>query len=167
MRRFTLTHNINCSAPRFWEVFFDRDFNTALFLDELRFPVYDIIEQTNDDGIIKRHIRATPKMNMPKAVMKVLGDSFSYEEHGIFDPTTEIWTFEMIPSTLAAKLRNAGTVRCEAIDDTHCRRIATMESEAKIFGIGGLIESSGLKELRIGWNQSAEFLNRWLADHPA
>ena len=166
MRKLTLTHDINCSEIRFWDVFFDRAFNTTLFRDELQFPAYDIVTFSELDGAIKRVVRAIPKMEMPKAVMKLLGDSFSYEEHGSFNPTSKVWSFKMTPSTLASKLRNEGTVRSEPIDDNRCRRITTIELEAKIFGVGGLIESSSEIEMRNGWNHSAKFMNQWLTDHP-
>ena len=40
-----------------------------------------------------------------------------------------------------------------------------MTIEAKIFGVGGLIESSAEKQLREGWDKSAVFMNKWLAEH--
>ena len=166
MRKFTLTHEINCSVDHFWKVFFDKDFNTELFTKELGFPEYKIVEQSDNDGTVKRRIKGVPKMEMPKAVMKVLGDGFGYEENGQMNPNTKVWTWKMTPSTLANKLRNEGTVRCEPMGDNKCKRIAVIECEAKIFGVGGVIESSTEKEFRRGWDQSAVFMNNWIKNHP-
>ena len=166
MRKFTLKHEINCSAEQFWKVFFDKDFNNRLFLEGLGFPQYEIVEQTETDGAIRRTVRGRPKMNLPRPLMKLLGDLFAYTEDGSFDPKTQVWSFKMTPSTLAGRLLNEGTTRVEAIDDKKCRRIADLVCEAKVFGLGGLLEKTSEAEMTKGWNYSAKFMNRWLADHP-
>jgi len=166
MKKITLRHEINCSEEHFWKVFFDKDFNNTLFLQELGFPEFELLEQSDNDGTITRTVRGRPKMDMPKPVVKVLGDSFGYEESGTYDPSTKVWTWKMTPNRLADKLRHKGTVRVEVISDTKVRRIADIEMEAKVFGIGGLIEKTSETQMTAGWNQSATFMNKWIADHP-
>lgn len=68
----------------------------------------------------------------------------------------------MTPSTMADKLRQEGTMRIEPIGDSKVRRIAELTMEAKVFGIGGLIESTTEKQLREGWDRSAVFMNRYI-----
>jgi hypothetical protein len=166
MKKITLTHDINCSEEKFWEVFFDKEFNEALFRKELGFPEYDIVSfERKDNGEVYRRVKGKPKMDVPKAVAKVLGDSFGYEEEGKFDPAKKTWSFEMHPNTLAGKLINTGVVRVESIDANKCRRVADLVMEAKIFGVGGLLESTTEKEMRSGWDKSAGFMNRWLTEH--
>lgn len=147
-------------------MFFDKDFNTTLFLQELGFPEYETLKLEETDDTIFRKVRGMPKMDMPKPVVKLLGDGFSYTEEGTFDRKTGLWKWFMTPAKLADKLRNGGTVTCEKISDDKCRRIATIDIEAKVFGIGGLIESSSEKQMTDGWNKSAAYMNRWIADHP-
>jgi len=166
MTKFTLEHEINCSVEDFWKVFFDKSFNEKLFRDELGFPEYVILEQTDNDGKVTRRVRGRPKMEMPKAVMKLLGDSFGYEEEGELDPSSGVWSFKMTPNTMAAKLRNEGNVRAKAIGDDKCLRVTELLCEAKVFGVGGLIESSTEKEMRRGWDASAVYMNKWLKDNP-
>ncbi|MBW2453450.1 MAG: DUF2505 domain-containing protein [Deltaproteobacteria bacterium] len=166
MKKWTLRHEINCSAKQFWPVFFDKHFNETMFLKALGFPEYEIVEQTETDGAVRRIVRARPKMNLPKPLMKLLGDRFGYTEEGSFDPKTEVWSFKMTPSTLAGKLRNEGTTRVEAIDDTRCRRVAELICEVKVFGLGGLLESTSETEMTRGWNYSAKFMNGWIEKHP-
>ena len=72
----------------------------------------------------------------------------------------------MQPSALADKMRNEGVMRIEAIGDNKVRRIADITIEAKIFGVGGLIESTAEKQLREGWGQSAIFMNDWIKKNP-
>jgi hypothetical protein len=166
MKKFTLKHEINCSADHFWKVFFDNDFNMKLYLEALEFPEFVVLEQTETDSSVRRRVRGRPKMDVPKAVAKVLGESFGYEEEGNWDASTKVWTWKMTPNRLQGKIRNDGRVTIEAIDDNTCRRVADLEVEAKIFGVGGLIETTSEKQLRDGWDKSAVFFNRWLKDHP-
>jgi hypothetical protein len=166
MGKFTVTHEIHCNDDTFWKVFFDRDFNTKLFLDNLHFPEYSILEQRETDREIVRKVSGMPKLDMPGPVLKILGPGFKYVEEGTFDKATKRWRFQMTPNVLPGKLRNTGTMRIEPIGEGRVRRIADIEVEAKIFGVGGLIESSGEKQMRLGWDSSAIFMNRWLKEHP-
>jgi hypothetical protein len=101
---------------------------------------------------------------MPGPVAKLMGSNFRYTEEGTWDKGTKIWRWKMTPSTMAEKLRNEGTMRIEEIGGDKVRRIADLVMEAKVFGIGGLIESSAEKELRNGWDQSAVFQRKWIAN---
>jgi hypothetical protein len=167
MGKFTVTHEINCDADTFWKVFFDKAFNEELFRKELGFPEYNILDQRETDTEIVRKVAGQPKMNMPGPVMKVLGPGFKYTEEGRLQKATKTWTWKMTPSTLADKLRQTGTMRIEPVGDNKVRRVTEISMEAKIFAIGGLLESSAEKQLREGWDKSAMFMNQWLAQGKA
>ncbi len=164
MGNFTVTHEINCDAETFWKIFFDKSFNERLFKDVLGFPEFTILEQNETDTQITRKVSGTPKMTLPGPVTKLLGNNFRYTEDGTFNKATKIWSWKMQPSTLADKLRQEGKMRIEPIGDKRVRRIAEIVNEAKIFGVGGLIESSAEKGLREGWDQSASFMNKYLTE---
>lgn len=166
MGKFTVTQEINCNPETFWKVFFDKDFNNALYKDALQFPAFQITSQQETDTQIIRKVSGQPKMDMPGPVAKLIGSNFSYTEEGTFDKATKVWRWKMTPSSLADKLRNEGTMRIEAIGNDKVRRIADITVEAKIFGVGGLIESSSEKQLRAGWEQSAHFMNDYIKKHP-
>lgn len=163
MGKFTVTHEINCNVDTFWKTFLDKDFNTQLYTQALGFPDWKVTEQTDDDTRATRKVAAMPKMEVPGPVAKVIGSNFRYTEEGSMTKPERIWRWKMTPSTLADKLFTSGVVRAEAIGDNKTRRIAEMTVEAKIFGIGGLIESSAEKQLREGWDKSATFMNKYLA----
>ena len=164
MGKFTVTHEIPCNAETFWKLFFDKDFNEQLYLKELAFPEYKILEQRETEKENYRKVSGQPKMNMPGPVAKLMGSNFRYTEEGTWDKGTKIWRWKMTPSTMAEKLRNEGSMRIEEIGTDKVRRIADLVMEAKVFGIGGLIESSAEKELRAGWDQSAVFQRKWIAN---
>ncbi|MFT3771794.1 MAG: DUF2505 domain-containing protein [Minicystis sp.] len=163
MTKFTLTHEINCDVDTFWKTFLDKSFNEALYRQELGFPEFNVIEQVETDTLIRRKVAGTPKMDVPGPVAKVLGPNFKYTEEGSMSPAAKLWTWKMTPSVMAEKMHMGGTVRCEPISATKCRRVAELTIEAKIFGIGGLMESSAEKQMRDGWDRSAVFMNKWFA----
>lgn len=163
MTKITLKHEINCSVDRFWEIFLDKSFNESLFRDHLQFPHYEILRQEETEGRVTRIIKGQPNTNMPKAVMKVVGDGFGYEEDGHLDRASQTWHFKMKTSVMPDKLRTEGQVTCEPIGDDRCRRVAVIEMEAKVFGVGKMIEQSTEKEMREGWDKSARFMNDWIA----
>ena len=165
MGKFTMTHDLACDPDRFWTLFFDRDFNVKLFAT-LEFPEWHIVEQREEEKEIVRIVRAIPKMEAPAPVAKMLGDRFGYREEGHFDRASKIYKFVIEPSAMKEKLRNEGTVRCEPAGPGKSKRIVDITAEAKVFGIGGLIESSFEKSYRTGWGKSAEFFNRWVEEHP-
>ena len=162
MGKFTVTHEIRCDVDTFWKVFLDKDFNQRLFREVLGFPEFNITEQNETDSTITRRVTGTPKMNMPGPVTKLLGSNFRYSEEGKLDKGSKVWSWKMIPSVMADKLRQEGTMRVESAGPGKVRRIAEIVNEAKIFGLGGLIESSAEKQLREGWDASATFMNKFL-----
>ncbi|MEZ4448000.1 MAG: DUF2505 domain-containing protein [Nannocystaceae bacterium] len=165
MPKFTLNHEIHCTPERFWKVFFDRDFNTWLYREKLGFNEFNVISQSEGPAVT-RVVRGSPKVDLPGPIRKLLGDRFGYEETGRFDPSTQRWTWSMKPSAMADKMKMEGIVRCEAAGAGKCRRIADITLEAKIFGVGGMIEKTSEKELRHGWDQSAIYMNQWIAERP-
>jgi hypothetical protein len=58
-------------------------------------------------------------------------------------------------------LAMSGTVGVQALGDGQCRRTDHVCIEAKIFGLGGLIESSIEKELERARTKEYAFLVRW------
>ena len=162
MGKFTVTHEIRCNLDTFWKTFLDRDFNTRLYMEALGFPEWTIVDQTETDTSATRKVTALPKMDVPGPVAKLLGSNFRYTEEGSMTKPDRVWRWKMIPSTLADKLFTSGVVRAEALGEGTTRRIAEMDVAAKIFGLGGIIESSAEKQLRDGWDKSAAFMNKYV-----
>ena len=165
MKSFTLSHEINCDLDAFWKIFFDKEFNVALFRDGLQFPHYEVLELKDGEKEILRRVKVTPKMDAPGPVAKVLGNSFSYVEDATFDKASKVLTWKTTPSSMADKVTTKGTIKAEPAGEGKVMRLSEFHYEAKVFGIGGLLESAFEKSLRSGWDKSAEFLNRWLKEH--
>lgn len=166
MPTFTITHEIQCDEDTFWQLFLDKDFNERMYKEGLGFPEWRIVEQTETDTEVKRTTQGRPKLaNIPGPVAKLLGDSFGYKEVGSMDKKNRHWRYKLTPTTLAEKLRQEGSIRTQPAGEGKTRRLVELTIEAKVFGIGGLLESTTEKQLRDGWEQSAAFMNKWIAEH--
>jgi hypothetical protein len=164
MIKFTMTHEINCDVDTFWKMFFDKEFNDALYKTALGFTKYDVVDSKDSDKQRTRKVSATPKVDLPGPIAKLLGPGFGYTEDGVWDKGSKLWTWTMTTSQMSDKLKQSGSMRVEAAGAGKCKRIAEISGEAKVFGLGGMIESTIEKELRAGWDKSADFMNKWLRE---
>jgi hypothetical protein len=160
MRKFTITQELAMPPARHWELFLDDAFQRALFIDGLGYPSYEILERADTDAQVKRTIRVMPKLDLPAPVAKLFGNGFGYVEAGAFDKRTERWRATTTPNMLKGKLRSEVEVRVEPVGDQRCRRFCDVLVECTVFAIGGMVESSFEKNIRVGWDGAAAFTNR-------
>jgi len=171
MNTSTTSAVLPCTPDTFWESFLNEAYLRALYLDELEARAFDVLEI----GDASRKLRIVPKMKLPAPVAKLIGESFAYEEHGTLDRATNEWTWRMVqPANLDPKRKPRkdavtmhGTFRIEPSGAGHCRRTDSFTVEAKIFGLGGLIESTIEKELKHARATEYAFLARWLEPQSA
>lgn len=167
MIEFTLRHPLDCTPQRHWELFFDPEWTRSLILDGLGFQTCDI-EPVRQEGTLKlRDMKVTPKLVLPGAVVKLVGDRLGYTEKGRYDETKQSWSYDMVLNVLTDKIRLGGVVTTEPLGKDRCTRVSRMWVEVKIFGVGGMVERAAEKNMRDGWTRSADWINRWLAEHPA
>jgi hypothetical protein len=157
MKTVTCTATLPCTTETFWKVFFDEAYTRALYLEELKFKELTVLERTDTS----RKVRVVPQVNLPGVLQKLVGDSFAYDEEGTFDRGRNLWTWRMIPRKEIVSTR--GSVRVEPIGDGQSRRTDEVVIEGKVFGVGGLIESTVEKEVRASAQKELDFLTRWLA----
>jgi hypothetical protein len=166
MKTSTTSAVLPCTPETFWAAFLDESYLTALYLEELEYRAFAVIEI----GETSRKLRIVPKMKLPAPVARLIGDSFAYEDHGTLDRARSEWTWRMVqPANLDPKSKPRkdvvtmhGTVRVEAMGDGHCRRTDDFTIEAKIFGLGSLIESTIEKELQTARAKEYTFLAQWV-----
>lgn len=168
----TLTNSVvlPCARDTFWKIYLDPEYVKALYLGELGYRGLEVLEATQST----RKLRVTPKVNLPGPVEKLIGDSFTYEDHGTLDRTTHVWTWSMVQpkpppggKARSSVVTTRGTVRVDAIGENQCRRTDELVIEGHVFGLGGIIESSAEKETRAAWAKEYPFLERWIAKNAA
>jgi hypothetical protein len=161
MKTVTESFVLPCTPEVFWKQFFDESYSRALFMEQLQFKSFTVIELKESS----RKLRLSPKINLPGVLEKLIGDSFAYEEHGTLDRAKSVWTWQMVqPAGVSGKPKVAthGTIRVEPAPDGKCRRTDEVVIEARIFGLGGIIESTVEKELRSSWAKELPFFEQWL-----
>ena len=158
MRRFTLVQDFSVEPDEHWRLFLDDEVERRMYLEGFRFPKYELLERRETEDEIVRKIRVVPRLDVPGAVAKLLGDSFGYTETHSFDKKTKVFRAKTTPSVLADRLSSEATVRVDAAGPGKCRRTVDVSVEAKVFGVGGLIEAALEKNLRTGWLDSAGYL---------
>jgi hypothetical protein len=166
MRKIKFDHVFNCSMDVYWDkVFFDEEYNKALFLDTLKFPHWSSEITEDNDDVIKRvvTVRSPVGKDVPAAVRKVLGDSFGYKEFGTFDKKTKRYHVDVESNVATDKTHVHGDIWLEPVDDHHCRRIAEFSIEVKIPFVGGKIEDGIASDMDKEFNVGSRFTNEWLA----
>jgi len=163
--RLRIDDEYRCSIDTFWDaVFFDEEYNRRLFLEGLRYKAFEQIELTDKGDSVLRRLKGTPASEIPKTVQKVIGADLSYVEELVWDKKTKKARFKNTPATMSSKLRIEGSLWAEAAGEGRCRRLVDLDLEAKIFGVGGVIESVAGKIFKENFEAAARWTNRWLAD---
>lgn len=163
MAKFTTIHEINCTQDKFWGIFFDKSAVEKTYLAVLGYLEFHLTDQKETDQAIIRQLNIRPKMNMPGPLIKLLGQGYNYIEESTFDKTTKVFSWKWRPSTLADKLRVEGTIRTELMGDNKVKQISEVFIEAKIFGIGSMMETSFEKQIRDENDAKAANLNKSIA----
>ena len=161
--RFSVQHTYPIAADRFFtEMFFDPDYNRALYLDGLGFAAFDVEREDRDvDGLVEhRTVRVKPKLNMPKPVAKLLGAAFTYREVGAMEG--DAWVAEIIPSKLSDKVEVRTTMTVAPVGEDTCLRTAEFDIRVRIFGLGKVFESFIERTLRESYQAASAHSARWL-----
>jgi hypothetical protein len=163
VKKVTVVTTLDTDVESFWKLFLGREFNQKLYIEGLGFKSYEILEMSDTH----RRTKGVPKMKLPGPVAKLLGDSFGYEENGTLDKATNVYRWKMTPNTMTDKLFTSGVVTIESLGEGKVRRTSEATIEAKVFGVGGLLEGTAEGELRTSWGREQEFMSRWLREHGA
>jgi hypothetical protein len=164
--KFTVRHIFNTDIDTYWsKIFFDREYNQRLFVDALSFPVYEVLELTEEpNGVRRRKVRTEPKADAPAVVTKLIGDSIGYVEEGVFDPAARRWAYKVTTSKLSDKIQIAGSFWVEPRGEHKIERICEIDCNVKIFGVGGAIEGFIEKSTRDTYEKATAFTNKYIAE---
>lgn len=161
METLSVSHEIHCSADRFWTTFFDPDFNEQLFVQELGFRDYCVLEQKESENGIECRSTGVIESHLATPLRTLTGQEMRYVHQGCFDRSSRCYRWQSVPARMADRLRLEGSMRIEPIGTDCVRRIVEFNVEARIFGIGGLLESKVVKELSAECEVSAAAMNRY------
>jgi hypothetical protein len=164
--RYTIKHTFNTDVDSFWDkLFFDPDYNQALFEGHLKFNNYRVLQlERGSDGSVHRRVECAPPIELPAVAKKAIGDSTSYVEDGRFDPKSRRFSVEVTPRVGGDKIKTHVTMWAEARGDKRIERIVEVDNSVNIFGIGKILEAFVEKQMRATYDEAAAFTNRWIAE---
>lgn len=158
MLEFSLDNELHFPVDRMWELLLDPEFNRGIYLQGLGFDEFDVVSQVEKSGETTRVLRVVPRVNLPKPIVKLLGESFAYEEHVTYRAAEGFWRWDLNIPAAGDRVKIGGNIELRP-KGQNCIRHTTFEIEAKVFGIGGLIEKSAKKEVMGSYDKSAAWIN--------
>jgi hypothetical protein len=166
MKERRIEHTYACSAEVFWnQIFLDDEYNRKLFVEELHFESWRVVRSEEKGAELHRVIEAVPQLaDVPGALKRLLSDGLGYEERGVVDRTAQRYRLQVVPRSLADKLSIQGELFTTPVDAHSCRRVYVARVEARVFGLGGMIEDRLLDNIEKSYVKAADFTNRWIAE---
>jgi hypothetical protein len=158
-----IEHTLNCTDDTFWKVFFDPEYNKELFLRVLGFDSWKLVTLEDKGDRIERVVDVVPKLgDLPGPLKKLVEGGAGYRERDTFDKAAKRMKLVVEPSVLSGKLTISGNMYTAPAGEGKCRRIYESTVVAKVFGVGGMIETRILADIRSSYDKAAEFTNRWV-----
>jgi hypothetical protein len=165
--RVQLSHRIHCDVDVFWRDFVDDAVNQEVFVGQMGYPSFRVLERKVDGALVWQRIEITPKVHLPDAVARIVGDKLSFVEVGEYDGDAYRFSYAP-PAGFRADLATVeGLIRAERTADGETERSVEISCEVRMFGFGGLLESAAIKTARDAYDTHAVALNAVLAKRMA
>jgi hypothetical protein len=165
--KVVMSHPFDCTPDTFWRrIFFDDEYNRALFVGELGFPAWEVRKLERTDARVDRTVFITPQQKGPEVLRKVISGTLSYEEIGTWTASDGVYRFRTVPNSMAEKTRIEGTIRAKPVGADRMERQLELDVEVKVMLVGGTIEKFLAGEIRSNYDHGAAFTRRWIAEHP-
>ena len=162
--QFTVQRRIPCNPQQFWElVHGSREFGESVHRDHLGFG-FEVL--TDDKATGHWKTKVTPNLKPPEVLLKAAGgkgDGFYYVEEGHRDVVSNVYTFTITPSIFSDKVVVKGVLSLVPVGNEAVDRTVKVTIDAKIFGIGGIVETFVERSVKQSYENSAEFTDAWLA----
>ena len=159
------THLFNIADTEFWQrLYMNPDFLEGMHLEGMQCEEFRIerMEGSVKDGF-SLCLFSRPKLEIPKALRKVIGDSVTYREHSSYDPRQNEYHFRLETSVLSEDIDILGSIRIEKVAEDKVRRTIDIEIAARIFGVGKILERFIAQSSRNNIEQASRFTTQWLA----
>lgn len=155
-----LRHELACSADAYWSFVLEQAYNLGLFLRELRFVRYEILEQRDLGETVRRRVRAEPTtIGVPRMLHRYLG----YIEEGELDRRRSLYSFRTIGEATPGAVDVHGYMHAQKVSRIKCIRTCEIHIEVKALGLGTWIERRMAEDLTKSYDVSAKFTDWWAA----
>lgn len=165
---YTIEDNFDVSAARFWDVFFDPEFDAALW------PALDIDREVlrfdrSGEGSaleIHRELRLTPRREIPRMLRSFVTSAVSYVQKDHFRARDNLIETRTTPNFMADRIDNHGVFRLEVLGENRVKRIWTGHCSAKVPLVGGKVEAFLVEQIRDSYRKTTDFMRTWFTRHP-
>lgn len=163
--KYTIQDTFDVSAPKYWELLFDENFNAELWpYLEVEWELLEFNRTgEGDDLVIERKQKLTPKRQMPKVMQKIAGGQIWYVEHNLFVARDNKMDVKATPSVAADRIDNHGVYRLEVLGDNKVNRIYEGVCDCRVPLVGGKIEEAIVSDVKESYRKATEFTRKWIA----
>jgi hypothetical protein len=167
MRTCKITLELDCTPARFWQLYFDEDFNRETFIHGLGWAAPVVSELRQDEREIIRNLSAQPKLEISGRAAKLIGEQLGYQEWGRFDRSSQQFEFRNRTTIFGERLKLNGKMWAEPLGQARMRWRTEMSVDCSILAVGGLLERTAEQNIEKTYPMCARYWNGWFAKHPA
>jgi hypothetical protein len=92
-----------------------------------------------------------------------VGEGLEYKENGVYDKKTHRYSIVITPNKLTDKITIKGVMYSKPKGDK-MTRVFEASVNAKIFGVGGMLEKRVIGDMEDSYAKGAAFTNKWLKE---
>jgi len=159
-----LRHELACSAETYWACVLDPEYAARLFVGELGFVRYDVLEQRDRVSNVLRRVRAEPSH---KDVPGMLHSMLGYIEESDLDRRRSLYNFRTINEARPGSVDVRGFIHAQPLHASRCVRTCEIHINVKALGLGGWVERRMAEDLTKSYGVSARFTDWWVAAREA
>ena len=86
-----------CTADAYYALMLDGAFQQKLHMTAMKMGCYDVTDDAQPDGTIKRVVFSEPRLNLPAVLERVMKKAQAYHEHAVFNPPALERRVQVVP----------------------------------------------------------------------
>ena len=134
-----------CTADEYYALMLDGAFQQKLHMTAMKMGCYDVTDDAQPDGTIKRVVFSEPRLNLPAVLERVMKKAQAYHEHAVFNPPALERRVQVVPCVAGDRMDFSFHEWVRDDDD----------------GVGGCVVESAIKvHVKGGW--LARILERFI-----
>lgn len=156
---FDAEHEIDIPPEDYFsEIHLAGPFNVWLHEEKLGVG-YRELERDLESGM--RKIEMVPRPEVPATLKKFIGERFKMVEEGRLEG--EVYRFVVHPEKFGDRIKVQGEMRIEPRPGG-CTRRVKITVDARVPGLGGLVERVTEKNVKKSLDESARYANEWIRE---
>jgi hypothetical protein len=160
--KFSITHEFDCDAKTYWEIFFDLDYQKDMY-SGLKIKERTVLLFEEDEREIRRRIKIMPERDLPGALKSVLKGDLGYIEHNVYHKGQDYMDVRIEPTLMKDRFKMAAVFRVVTLGPKRVRREFKGSINVSIPLLGGQIEKTVMADVRKSYDQAAVTTTRWIA----